>query len=289
MKTSIAMVIEPRVKDLGDGFVVRRLLPHGGKKMVGPFIFWDHMGPVALKDDLELKVRAHPHIGLATITYLFKGMIMHRDSLGNTQPIYPGEVNWMTAGRGIVHSERTKPDQEPIELEGIQLWVALPKDQEDCEPDFVHAKEEDLPMLDVEGTQLRLITGEAFGKTSPVPVHSDLFYLNAKSKEASRFSHTFPKDQEGAIYLAKGTIAVEGKTFQEGTMIVFEKGSSFTLDFKQNSEWMLFGGKPFEEDRHIWWNLVSSDPAKIEAAKRDWKENRFPPVIDETEFTPLPE
>lgn len=284
----IELVINPKEKDLGDDFIVRRSLPDARKRMVGPFIFWDHMGPVKLKGEKELKVRAHPHIGLATITYLFSGFIMHRDSLGNEQEIRPGEVNWMTAGKGIVHSERTRTDEE-IELEGIQLWLALPLEHEEVNPSFVHQKEKDLPMIEKDGLNLRLIAGSFLEKCSPIPVYSDLFYLKGELNSGSAFEHSLKENQEAAIYIIGGEAEVEGQTFGSHHLIIFKKGSSLNIKAKQDTKLMIFGGEVFPEGRHIWWNFVSSSKERIEKAKQDWLDGNYDDVINEDEFIPLPQ
>lgn len=286
--SNVEMVIEPRKSDLGDNFIVRRLLPYMKKRMVGPFIFWDHMGPTTLSAQKEMKVRAHPHIGLSTITYLFSGEIMHRDSLGNEQLIRPGEVNWMTAGKGIVHSERAKTELE-MELEGIQLWVALPAQSEDVEPSFVHVKEDSLPLIETQGASLRLIAGSALEKVSPLPVFSDLFYLCGTSKNGHEFHFDLKENQEGAIYVVQGEIEIEKKSFERFSLITFKKGSSIDFLTKKDALFMIFGGEVFPEKRNIWWNFVSSDKEKIEKAKKMWINQEFSPVINEDEYIPLPE
>lgn len=287
--SNIELEIIPKKTDLGDNFVVRRSLPDRRKRMVGPFIFWDHMGPVTLVNEREMTVRAHPHIGLATITWLFSGEIMHRDSLGNEQVIKPGEVNWMTAGSGIVHSERAKSSNDiEMELEGIQLWLALPKEFEDVEASFYHCKQEDVPILSQEGFKLRLIAGKTLGVESPVPVYSDLFYINGEGEKDRNFHFKLEEDHEGAIYIVEGKVQVEDKIFEKHSLVIFKKNS--VIDFKALTEvkFMCFGGKVFPEKRFIWWNFVSSDSQKIEIAKKNWSEGKFPAVINETEFIPLP-
>lgn len=285
----IELVIEPAAKNLGDEFIVRRSLPVARKRAVGPFIFWDHMGPLELAPKVELKVRAHPHIGLATITYLFSGEIMHRDSLGNEQAIRPGEVNWMTAGRGISHSERSTYKNRNEILEGIQLWVALPKEKEDIEPNFSHFKENDLPLVEVNSHKLRLVAGEALGQRSSVPVHSDLFYFKGDAPAHAKFEFTLEAQQEAALYIVNGEIEVEGQAFKRFDMVVFKQGSKIEFNSRSSVEYMFFGGSVFPEKRFMWWNFVSTSEEKIERAKRNWVEQKFGQVINETEFTPLPE
>lgn len=285
---SIKLVIEPKPSDIGDNFIVRRSLPRAGNKMVGPFIFWDHMGPVELNKEREVKVRAHPHIGLATITFLFSGEIMHRDSLGNEQLIKPGEVNWMTAGRGIVHSERSKVS-EPMILEGIQLWVALPQKFEQVDPSFVHFTMKELPSITHSNANLTLIAGQALGLKSPVPVYSDLFYLYGKIPAGKSYIQEISSEVESAIYITKGSLEVEGIKFDSASMVIFNPGENIEFKSSEDCEFMIFGGTPFAEKRHIWWNFVASSKELIEKAKLDWTNGEFEAVINETEIIPLPE
>jgi redox-sensitive bicupin YhaK (pirin superfamily) len=285
----ILLAIEPKSKDLGDDFVVRRSLPDINKRSVGPFIFWDHMGPVEINSKREMKVRAHPHIGLATITYLFSGEIVHRDSLNNIQTIKPGEVNWMTAGRGIVHSERVQKRPIPMILEGIQLWVALPKEEEDVKPSFHHFKEASLPLIKMESLELRLIAGQALNHKSEVPVYSDLFYFDVKSKAQSQFKFNLESQQEAAAYVIKGELKINGVIYKRYSMIIFKLGASLEFDVSADAEFMFFGGTPFPEKRFMWWNFVSSSQDKIEVAKKSWSSQTFGQVIDEQEYIPLPE
>lgn len=287
--SNIELVIKPNEKDLGDNFVVRRSLPDARKRMVGPFIFWDHMGPATLQGEQEMKVRVHPHIGISTVTYLFSGEILHRDSLGNEQPIRPGEVNWMTAGKGITHSERSFPQNPPVELEGIQLWIALTKEYEEVEPNFTHIKETELPCLEAEGVQLRLIAGEFRGEKSPVPVYSDLFYLSGKAISGAEYSFKSESKHETALYVTQGELEIEGEKYDRFSLVIFKQGSLISFKASSDAEFMLFGGEPFPEKRHIYWNFVSSSRDRIEQAKQDWKEGKFDKVPKETEFIPLPE
>lgn len=289
MDSNVDIIISSKVKDIGDNFIVRRSLPQANKRMVGPFIFWDHMGPVILENGKEMKVRSHPHIGLATITYLFSGEILHRDSLQNEQYIKPGEVNWMTAGSGIVHSERAFSKEEKVVLEGIQLWVALPREHEDIAPSFVHMKEKELPMIEQDGFKLRLIAGEAFKQKSPIPVYSDLFYLSGHANKDCPFEYKLKENAEGAVYIVDGKVRIDGNTYERFNLITFKKGSRISFDVIEDVQFMLFGGEVFPEKRHIWWNFVSSDKARIEQAKQDWTEGKFDSVINETEMIPLPE
>lgn len=288
MTNNIEFLFTPKESDLGDNFVVRRSLPRAEKRLVGPFIFWDHMGPVVLEGERAMKVRAHPHIGLSTITYLFKGQILHRDSLGNEQYIKPGEVNWMTAGKGIVHSERAK-FEEATELEGIQLWVALPKEAEDVAPSFVHVKEKELPKIKSGPASLRLIAGKALKEKSPLPVFSDLFYFAGVFEEDGEFEFDLGENQEAGFYAVEGDFSSDEQNFKRFDLAVYKKGSTVKVKASKGARFMFFGGEVFPEGRTIWWNFVSSDPQKIEKAKADWKEGRYPPVINEDEFIPLPE
>jgi redox-sensitive bicupin YhaK (pirin superfamily) len=286
--SNIELVIRPRINDIGDGFKVRRALPFQKKRMVGPYIFLDHMGPMQLDQDHKLKVRAHPHIGLSTLTYLFTGTIFHRDTLGFEQAIRPGEVNWMTAGRGIAHSERSVPDEEGI-LEGIQVWIALPKELEDIEPSFVHKSNAEIPYVDVGGASYQLVAGSAFGKSSPVPVHSQLFYLGGEVEAHHQFSMKLASQTEGAVYIAQGKIEVEGEVYEEGALISFLKGTAIDYKTLTKCRLVIVGGEVFPEKRYIFWNFVSSSPEKIEQAKLAWKNKSFGNVIHEDEYIPLPD
>lgn len=287
MSSSIEIIIDPKVKDLGDDFEVRRSLPQVRKRMVGPFVFWDHMGPVVLKGDKAMKVRSHPHIGLSTITYLFSGEIMHRDSLGNEQIIRPGEVNWMTAGNGIVHSERASSEKE-MTLEGIQLWVALPQESEDVDPSFVHIKESELPLIKKNVCDVRLVAGSLYGEASPLPVFSKMFYCQVKAQEKGSFGVFLEGNEEAGVYVTKGRVSVEGHALEKFQMVVFKLGAKTTLEVEKDAEYMFFGGVPFGEGRHMWWNFVSSDKDKIEEAKIKWRDDLYPAVINENERIPLP-
>src|SRR5258708_372018 len=286
--TAIAHVVESRKRDLG-GFEVRRILPFGGGRMVGPFIFLDHMGPVAFAAGRGIEVRPHPHICLATVTYLFDGEIEHRDSLGVVQTIRPGDVNWMTAGRGIVHSERTGAAFRAAghKLHGLQSWVALPKADEEIEPAFHHFSAQSLPARDGAGLRLRLIAGKAFGLRSPVRVFSEMFYADAMLENDTTLD--LPAEHaERAAYVVEGSIDVEGRPFAEGTLLVFAEGEAVRLRAKSASRVALLGGAPLESKRLIWWNFVASSPERIERAKRGWADGKFAKVPGETEFIPLP-
>lgn len=291
----IDALIEGRQRDLGDGFVVRRVLPFATHRMVGPFIFFDHMGPLQLKPGAAMSVRPHPHINLATVTYLFEGRIHHRDSLGSDQVIEPGAVNWMTAGRGIVHSERSPEDQvtKGDRINGIQLWVALPTEQEECAPTFTHHPKNSLPEFEIGQVKVKLLLGEALGHKSPVPLLSDLFYAELRMEPGRTF--TWPAEtRESAAYVAEGAVQIDQKEIKAGTMIVFKKGRSVEIEAMQSSRVMLLGGTPVGP-RHIYWNFVSSSEARIEEAKGLWKSGpsssnaRFQTIPgDDREMIPLP-
>ena len=287
---SIELVIVPRARDLG-GFEVRRALPAARKQMIGPFIFFDQMGPALMQPGQGINVRPHPHIGLATVTWLFDGAIYHRDSLGSSQSISPGELNWMTAGKGIVHSERTAAQDLAWQRKvfGIQSWVALPKQYEETAPAFDHVAAHDLPVIDARGISARIIAGSLYGATSPVKTHSDLFYADVRMAGGAALPLPVEHEERG-VYVAEGSIEVAGQEFAEGRLLVFRAGDAMTLRARSNARLMLLGGEPMDGPRYIWWNFVSSSKEKIEAAKDDWKRARFAIVPgDETDFIPLPE
>jgi redox-sensitive bicupin YhaK (pirin superfamily) len=282
-------VIVPRTRDLG-GFEVRRVLPSARRRMVGPFIFFDQMGPATFTAGRGLDVRPHPHIGLATVTYLFAGEIVHRDSLGNELPIRPGAVNWMTAGRGIAHSERSAPEQRlgGAPLFGIQSWVALPRQHEETAPAFAHHRAETLPVVEGDGKTVRLIAGALYGARSPVESLSPMFYADVRLDPGARLPLA-PDYEERAAYLVEGAVALGGDSFAPGQLLVFRPGEAVVLTAVEKARLLLLGGEPMDGPRHIWWNFVSSSPERIEQAKRDWKEGRFARVLGETEFIPLPQ
>jgi redox-sensitive bicupin YhaK (pirin superfamily) len=281
-------IIEPAVKDIGD-FEVRRLLPSTGQRMVGPFIFWDHFGPVTLPRGRGLDVRPHPHIGLATVTYLFEGEILHRDSLGCVQAIRPGAVNWMTAGRGIVHSERTDAARrlQDNRLHGLQIWLALPLEHEDAEPEFHHYPEGSLPVLQRGDAQLTLIAGEILGAASPVRVHSPLFYMETRLQAGQGF--TVPAEYaEQAVYVVEGSLRIDGCKLQAHHLGVLESGDEPELRADTATRLAIFGGESVGK-RHLWWNLVASSRERIRQAAERWAAGGFEPVPGEDEFIPLPE
>jgi redox-sensitive bicupin YhaK (pirin superfamily) len=287
---SIDLVIVPRSVDVGH-FAVRRALPHVRRRMVGPFIFFDHFGPAEFRAGEGIDVRPHPHIGLATVTFLFDGEIMHRDSLGTAAPVRPGEVNWMSAGRGIVHSERTAPehrrDGEPIH--GLQCWVALPRTHEESAPTFSHHGSAALPVVDGEGKRVRVITGNAYGVRSPVVTVTDTLFADAVLAAGTRLPLD-PHAEERAIYLIEGEIEISGDRFAPGQLLVLRPGDAITVTALGTARLVLLGGAPMDGPRHIWWNFVSSRKERIEQAKADWRSARFDTVPgDEQEFIPLPE
>ncbi len=284
---TVELVIEAKARDLG-GFSVRRVLPSPQRRMVGPFVFFDHMGPAEFPPGEGIQVRPHPHIGLATVTYLFEGEIMHRDSLGFVQPIQAGAVNLMTAGRGIVHSERAGSDLETTSrLHGIQSWMALPTDQEETAPEFVHYPANDLPELEQDGLQVRVIIGEAYGVRSPVKSYSPMLYLECRAKQGSTM--TLPdRYDEQAVYVVSGEIAIDGQRLASGVMGVMSPGQASQITANADCRVMVIGGTPVGP-RHIWWNFVSSSRERIERAKLDWQHKRFAMVAGDSEFIPLPD
>jgi redox-sensitive bicupin YhaK (pirin superfamily) len=287
---ALDLIIVPRVRDLGDGFSVRRALPHGKRQMVGPFIFFDQMGPVQFVAGQGMDVRPHPHIGLATVTYLFGGRIMHRDSEGNALEITPGAMNLMTAGRGIAHSERTPADARrgTEGMYGIQSWIALPQAHEEIAPSFQHFDASNLPSIEDHGVSARVIAGKAFGKTSPVGMLSEWLYVDV-ALAAGATAPLDPDQEERAIYVADGEVDIAGETFDGPRLLVFRPGDRITVKANKPSRLMFLGGAALEGPRYIWWNFVSSRKERIEQAKDDWRSGRFAPVPGETEFIPLPD
>lgn len=281
--------LQPHDKDLGGGFKVRRLLPAAKRRSVGPFVFFDHFGPATERPGMEHDVRPHPHIGLATVTYLFEGAMMHRDSLGVVQEIRPGAINWMTAGRGIVHSER-KPDhlrEATYVNHGLQLWAALPKAHEEVEPSFSHTAAEDIPATDVDGVAVRVLVGEAFGLRSPVPTFSNTLYLDLALPAGARLE--LPAlAPELALYAIDGEVSLAGEPVAQHTMAVLPEGEGGVLTAQRAVRVVLIGGEPLDGPRYITWNFVSSRRERILEAGADWAAQRMGQVPGETEFIPLP-
>jgi redox-sensitive bicupin YhaK (pirin superfamily) len=284
--------ITGKAHDLGDGFFVTRLLPQAARRSIGPFVFFDYFGPVDFAPGKGIDVRPHPHIGLATVTYLFDGSQMHRDTLGSVQEIRPGDVNWMTAGRGIAHSERTGPETRAAghRMHGIQSWVGLPRADEEAPPAFHHFAAKDLPQHDDKGVRLRLIAGEAFGLKSPVKVFSPIFYADAQFAAGGALAYA-AGHQERAFLVIEGEVQTsETQTHVAGAMLALEPGEEVTLYADAPARVMLLGGAPLDGPRHIWWNFVSSSQDRIERAKREWQDGRFGLIPgDDKEFIPLPE
>ena len=286
---TIELVISARARDLG-GLSVRRLLPSSERRLVGPFIFFDHMGPAALPIGAGLDVRPHPHIALATVTYLFEGEIVHRDSLGSLQAIRPGDVNWMVAGKGIAHSERSSSEQRArgVRLHGIQSWVALPLEQEECEPSFDHHPHRSIPTLARHGVQIDIIGGSLFGSHSPVRVLSPTLYAHARFERGARLLLD-DEHEERAVYVVEGTLTIDGQTFHQGALVILRAAVPAELIAAEAARVMLLGGAKLAGERHVFWNFVASTKERIERAKDDWQQGRFPKVVgDELEFIPLP-
>ena len=291
--SNIEQIIEERAADIGN-FMVGRLLPFRKKRSVGPFVFIDHMGPAALKDDENLDVPPHPHIGLSTLTYLFEGAILHRDSLGSVMEIKAGAVNWMTAGKGVVHSERTPEYLRNTDkkLHGFQIWVGLPKHLEQTEPSFHHIPSGNLPVWSLEDLTLKLIVGEVMGQKSPVPVHSKMYFLELKSQKQQKVDIGNDLFGESAIYILEGEIKNNGFTYGPKQLLVAKESNLCEFEISSNSTIYIFGGEPLPEKRFIHWNFVSSEKQILEQAKEDWKNQNlkaFPKIPgDDKEFVPLP-
>lgn len=273
--------------DLG-AFSVRRVLPHRDVRSVGPFVFFDHMGPAEFAPGQGIDVAPHPHIGLATVTYLFDGAILHHDSLGNRLEITPGDLNWMHAGRGITHSERETPAirNAPHRLDGLQLWVAVPEEAEESDPAFYHVAKGDLPIIEDAGLHMRLIAGTAFGKTAPVPVKSKLYYLDVRMDEGAQL--LLPgENQEGALYVVSGTLRIDGQAFGPQSFVYVAPEEIPDIVAENDCRVMLLGGLPLGR-RYLWWNFVSSRRDRIEQAKADWAAGHFPQIEGEDDIIPLP-
>jgi redox-sensitive bicupin YhaK (pirin superfamily) len=288
MAQTIDLLIEPATKDLGE-FSVRRTLPDKRRQRVGPFIFFDHMGPAQFPPGTGVNVRSHPHIGIATVTYLFEGEILHRDSLGYVQPIRPGAVNWMTAGRGIVHSEKVTDEIKASgqRLHGLQIWVALPIESEEIDPAFTHYPADAIPSVSVDDVTINVVLGSAFGVSSPVETASDTLYVEAQLERGQ--SVEIPQAEELAVYVVEGSVAVNDEFVDAGQFAVLVSAATGKVTAESQSRIMFVGGDALEGERTIWWNLVSSSKERIEQAKRDWKQRKFDEVPGETDFIPLPE
>jgi len=285
----IELVVTPRVSDIGN-FEVMRALPNAKKRMVGPFIFWDQMGPGDFAPGQGLDVRPHPHIGLSTVTYLFSGSMAHKDSLGNDLVITPGEVNLMTAGKGITHSERSDPASRAAQsdLFGIQSWLALPKDQAEIDPSFLHYAADDIPKFELDGVQGAVIMGTAYGQTSPVKTYWETLYVSAEMN-AGAILPVSGKTEERAIFVVGGEVELRGDVFHATQLIVLKPGDDVTITAKTDAKVMLLGGAAMDGPRYIWWNFVSHDKDRIKEAARAWEAGEFPKVADDPEFIPLPD
>jgi redox-sensitive bicupin YhaK (pirin superfamily) len=286
---AVETVIQPKSRDIG-GFEVRRVLPSAKRRMIGPFVFFDQMGPATLPKGKGIDVRPHPHIGLSTLTWLIEGEIMHRDSVGSVQAIRPGEVNWMTAGSGIAHSERTPDALRPQghRLYGIQTWLALPKADEETAPRFEHHKADALPRIEGDGIAATLIAGTGWGKRSPVGVFTETVYADVRLEEGATL--TIPAEhEERGLYALTGAVEIAGARFEAGAMLALRPGGPVDVTAAATTHLMVLGGEPADGPRHIWWNFVSSSAERIEQAKADWKAGRFAKVVGDDEFIPLPE
>lgn len=288
--SNVNLIIEERAANIGN-FMVGRLLPFREKRAVGPFVFIDHMGPACMADHENLDVPPHPHIGLSTLTYLFDGSITHRDSLGVAMDITPGAVNWMTAGKGVVHSERTPEHLRMRDkfMHGLQIWVALPKHLEEIEPSFHHIEAKELPAWESDEVKYKLIAGEAFGKKSPVPVHSPLYFIEIKTNKPAQISIGKDLFGESALYILEGNISAGGHSYDPKHILITTDATLCEFEMAENTTVYIFGGEPFPEERFIYWNFVSSSKERIEQAKQDWINDKFPRVPGETERVPLPD
>ncbi|TFW31874.1 pirin family protein [Massilia horti] len=286
---AIAYLFKPHDKDLGGGFKVRRILPAAAKQAVGPFLFFDHMGPVDAEPGTVHDVRPHPHIGLATVTYLFEGAIMHRDSLGTEQRIEPGAINWMTAGSGIVHSERTPDDlkSQQRRTHGLQLWAALPREHEETAPDFSHTPASAIPEVEFDGGMLRVLVGSAHGQTSPVPTFGETLYLDVHL-EPGRLMALNDLPEEAALYPISGDLVIDGEEVPAYTMAMLEPGVPVRVESQAGTRFVVIGGAALDGRRFIYWNFVSSSQERIEQAASDWEQERFRPVPGDSERIPLP-
>ena len=289
LKADVMTIIKGKPRDLGDGFHVSRLLPASEQRAVGPFVFFDYFGPVTFEPGKGIDVRPHPHIGLATVTYLFEGAMMHRDSLGSEQLIEPGAINWMTSGRGIVHSERRPPSLKDVGYtnHGLQLWTALPLAHEEDEPSFTHTPGAAIPQVAVEGAQVRVLIGEAFGAVSPVAAFSRTLYLDVALPAGGEF--TLPSlEREMAVYPVLGDVSIDGLASPSQLMSVLQPGAPSLIRSTSGARLVVIGGEPLDAPRHLWWNFVSSRKERIIQARADWEAQRMGRVAGETEFIPLP-
>lgn len=285
----IQLYFKPHEKDLGGGFKVRRVLPAAAKQAVGPFIFFDHFGPVDVPPEANHDVRPHPHIGLSTVTYLFEGAMMHRDSVGSIQRIEPGAINWMTAGRGIVHSERMAPELKgrPHRSHGLQLWAALPAAHEETEPSFAHTPAEAIPAIDIDGGHVRVLIGSAFGATSPVATYSETLYLDVRLDAGSALVFdSLP--EEAAIYPVSGDLALEGEALAPNTMALADTAQPLRVATEGGARFVVIGGAALDGQRFLFWNFVSSRKERLVQAAEDWEQQRYDKVPGETEWIPLP-
>lgn len=287
----LLMMIVPRKMDLGGEVTVSRILPYSKKRMVGPFIFLDHLPAAHFLPGTGMDVRPHPHIGLSTLSYIRKGQAFHRDSLGNEQLLSPGDVNWMTAGKGITHSERIPPEVKSHEydFELFQFWIALPKNEEEREPSFTHYDKSKIPDFKIGSAEVTLIAGEAFDRKSPVEVFSKLFFFSVNLKKGDKFTFDPGSHQEAGLYRLEGCIRFGEHTVEDNHFAIFNLGSKIEITALADSYFVIFGGEPFPEARYIFWNFVSSSEERIDQATEDWRAQRFPKVIHETEYIPLPE
>lgn len=288
-KSPVELIVGPRYRDLV-GFKINRVWPTPKRRLIGPFIFLDHLMPAILEPGQGLDVPPHPHIGLATVTYLFDGELVHRDSLGIEQVIRPRDLNWMQAGRGIVHSERSSRAARAglSRLHGLQAWVALPRAAESLEPSFAHYPQSDIPTVRQDGADFAVVAGTAFGATSPVATSSELFFVDAKMRPGAQLAID-ERLGERAAYVASGRIALDSTSYSSGRLLVFESGAAVTITAMTQARLLLFGGAPLGEDRYVWWNFVASTPEAIESAKSDWRAQKFPAVPGDREFMPMPD
>lgn len=288
--SNLGMIIEERSRDIGD-FLVGRLIPFRKKRMIGPFIFIDHMGPTSLGPKKYMDVDQHPHIGLSTLTYMLEGELFHEDSIGTKQLIQPGSVNWMIAGKGVSHTERTPDylrDGNQFTAHGYQIWVALPKYLEQMEPEFHHIPGEELPRWSDKNTRFTLVAGKGYGRQSPLPVHSELFMVEVKNKEEYNLAIKGELKGEVGICIVEGVIKACDEIVQKGNILVSKVEDTCSITLKPNSHVLLFGGIPFPEERHIYWNFVATSKSRIEEAKRAWEERTFPMMSNDSTYVPLP-